>query len=145
NPAAKATLAKAIVTDLQRKDLEPNSRKYLVNEIFFQSPRTHEVESYFKNLTANIRKTEESSTVAAVRALKIYCPANRFTVFREALGRKDLSLTSQSLILNELIFHAGPEAQKVLQSASNAQGLNPTFLGNLKKQLEKPQMKSPCS
>ncbi|MBU6376202.1 MAG: HEAT repeat domain-containing protein [Bdellovibrionales bacterium] len=145
NAAAKTTLAKAVVTDLQSKDLDPNSRRLLINEVFVHSPKTREVETFFKSLTSNIRKADEPSAIAAVRALKIYCPANRFTIFREALSRKDLSLTGQSLILNELIFHPGNEAKKVLKAASGSKGLNPTFLDNLKRQIENPRMKSPCS
>jgi hypothetical protein len=145
NPEAKSSLAKGVVSQLQRRDLDSAARNYLVSQIFFQSPRTREVESYFNSLSSNIKGVDELSAIAVVRALKIYCPANRFSVIKEALARPALTIPGQSQILNELIFHAGPEATAIFQSNSSGGKLNATFLDNLKKQLENPKMKSPCS
>jgi hypothetical protein len=145
SPEAKSTIARSVVSQLQRKDLDPAARNYMVSQIFFQSPRTREVESYFNSLASNIRQADELSSIAAIRALKIYCPANRFSVVREALNRPNLSIPGQSQILNELIFHAGPEAMTILEKASTNPKLNASFLANLKKQIESPKMKSPCS
>lgn len=145
NAEAKSNLAKAVIAELRRKDLDINARNYLVSQIFFQSPRTREVEAYFNSLSSNIKEADEISAIATVRALKIYCPGNRFALFKEALGRSNLSVPGQSQILNELIFHAGPEAMGIFQAASSSGKLNAAFLDNLRKQLENPKMKSPCA
>jgi hypothetical protein len=145
NQESKSTLAKGVVSQLQRRDLDPAARNYLVSQIFFQSPRTREVESYFNTLSSNMKSVDEISAIAVVRALKIYCPANRFSVIKEALARPSLTIPGHSQILNELIFHAGPEASAIFQTASDGGKLNATFLDNLKMQLENPKVSSPCS
>jgi len=145
SPDAKSALAKGVISELQRRDLETPARNYLVSQIFFQSPRTREVESYFQSLSNNVKTVDELSAVAVVRALKIYCPANRYSLIKDALGRTNLTIPGQSQILNELIFHAGPEARVIVQSVAGGGKLNATFLENLKKQLENPKIKSPCA
>jgi hypothetical protein len=145
SPDAKSALAKGVISELQRRDLDAAARNYLVSQIFFQSPRTREVESYFQSLSSNVKGVDELSAIAVVRALKIYCPANRFSVIKDALARQGLTIPGQSQILNELIFHAGPDASAIFQSVSGSGKLNAAFLENLKKQLENPKIKSPCA
>jgi hypothetical protein len=144
SPEEKSKQAKEVIGELQTKSLDPSARNYLVSQIFFQSPRTHEVEAYFNSLSTQLSSVDELSAIAAVRALKVYCPSNRYDKIREALNRKGISVSAQSQILNELIFHAGPEAQSIFDKTTASTQLAKPFLENLKGQLTNPKIKSPC-
>ena len=140
---AKSALAQQVIRELERKSLDPAARELLLGQIFFQSPRTREVESYFSRLSSRIGALDETAGVAVIRALKIYCPANRFDIIRGALAGTSLSATGRARVLNELVFHAGPESREILESAGK--DVAPAFVENIRKRLGDPTMKSPCS
>lgn len=142
-PEAKSSLARGVIRELERKNLDPAARELLLGQIFFQSPRTREVESYFAGLSARVGETDEAAALAVIRALKIYCPANRFHIFKQSLARTSLSAPARARILNELIFHGGSEAREILSSSGT--GIAPIFLENLRKRLDDSAAQSPCS
>lgn len=145
DPQMKSELARSIITELRKDGLEKSARTFLVSQIFFQSPRSPEVEGYFNQMAQKVGTIDESSAIATVRALKIYCPSNRFSIFRSALARPNLSVTSQAQILNELIFHSDGEANTLVSEARSRKLPNPSFLENLQRQIQNPKMKSPCA
>ncbi len=145
DPQMKSELARSVITELRKDGLETSARAYLISQIFFQSPRSPEVEGYFNQMARKVGTIDESSAIATIRALKIYCPTNRFSIFRDALARANLSITGQAQILNELIFHSDGEAKALLNEADRKKFPNPAFLENLKKQIDHPRMKSPCA
>ncbi|MEN9722571.1 MAG: hypothetical protein RJB38_557 [Pseudomonadota bacterium] len=145
NPEAREGLVKAILSELDRSTLDPAARIYLVSQVFFLNPRSPEVEKFFAKLITQVKTSDEFTMVATIRALKIYCPAQRYTIFKEALARPNLTPAAVTQTLNELIFHSGPDALAIFKASEKRLNVNPDFAENLRKQLENPQIPSPCS
>lgn len=143
-PEDKSRVAKTVIADLQKKDLDPKARSFMINQIFFLSPHTPEVEAYFTQLSSKFKSTDEPTMLAAIRALKVYCPADRLSLFRDALSREGLSLPGKSQILSELAYHSGPKTKDLFDSATRASGMDAKLIENLTKRMEDPKLVSPC-